>query len=425
MEVTFTLPPVQQGAGVRARRQDGTGAPRDQEIAALLLVLLVGLLVVPLGRILWHQAGHADDFNQRVSVSPFDVPLALLLALFVIRCGHPRTWPRPRGAALAATALAVVLAVAFAVHPSIRGVDLALRVAAGAAVVASMRALPRGEARSLVLGAIVVVGAAEAALAMAQSANGGPLGVRTFEFDGPLYPFGSSFAGRGGFDHPYHLTCFLLVAIAAGLVALRDGGPRRPLALGIALCAAGIAVTYSRASLLALVPIVVVCAVVGRRRAAFAITAAAIVIGFALGATLFGDGWVAKSSDSLAADTAGTGRSERAKEALRLVREEPVVGVGPGRYVIALHDVEHQLLLPAHNVVLQEAAEGGVLAGALTLVALVALGLRALRRGAAALCCFLTLVPFFVFDSYPYVFATGLVVAALWVGLIELAGDSR
>jgi O-antigen ligase len=134
---------------------------------------------------------------------------------------------------------------------------------------------------------------------------------------------------------------------------------------------------------------------------------------------------VAKSSDSLTADTAGTGRSERAKEALRLVRKEPVVGVGPGLYVIALRDVEHQLLLPAHDVVLHEAAEGGVLAGVLSLVALLAFGLRALRRGVASLCCFLSLAPFFVFDSYPYVFATGLVVAALWVGLVELAGEPQ
>ena len=72
--------------------------------------------------------------------------------------------------------------------------------------------------------------------------------------------------------------------------------------------------------------------------------------------TGFGDGWASKSADSVDGRSVDSGRRDRATEAVRLVRREPLVGVGPGRYVIALEDVEHTELRPAHDLPLHVAA---------------------------------------------------------------------
>ena len=92
-----------------------------------------------------------------------------------------------------------------------------------------------------------MVGSAQALLAIVQSLTGKALAVRPFAFDGELYQFGSSWAGRGGFGHPYHLSCLLALAIGAAVLGVH--GARRPLpwCLALGLCATGMAVTFSRA----------------------------------------------------------------------------------------------------------------------------------------------------------------------------------
>jgi O-antigen ligase len=75
------------------------------------------------------------------------------------------------------------------------------------------------------------------------------------------------------------------------------------------------------------------------------------------------------------------------------------------------------VLLPAHNIVLHQAAEGGVLAGALTALLLLALVARAWREGIEALTVFALPSIFLVLDAYPYVFPAGLAASAIWLGI--------
>jgi O-antigen ligase len=147
-----------------------------------------------------------------------------------------------------------------------------------------------------------------------------------------------------------------------------------------------------------------------------------LALGFVFGAVAFGNGWHAKGQASTGAG-ADSGRHVRAQEAMRLIDAQPVFGVGPGRYTIALESVQHSDLLPAHNMVLHDAAEAGVLAGVLTTLLLAALALRAWRGGAETTAVFVAPVLFFVLDAYPYVFPTGLAVSALWLAMVFSARE--
>jgi O-antigen ligase len=158
-----------------------------------------------------------------------------------------------------------------------------------------------------------------------------------------------------------------------------------------------------------------------RREVTWGLAAAVITVGLLVTATSLGDGWHARADVTADAERRDSDRGDRAAEALRLVERSPLTGVGPGRYVLAVAEAEEGFPLPAHNVVLHEAAESGVLAGALTVALLLAVGWRAWRSGAEALVVFLPWVPFLLLDTYTYTFADGLALTGVWLGLLHHA----
>jgi O-antigen ligase len=179
-----------------------------------------------------------------------------------------------------------------------------------------------------------------------------------------------------------------------------------------------LATTYSRSAAISLALFVVIVLVGGRREPWAWLLCGAVAAGFLFGSVAFDSGWKTKGEVSTSTTTVDTGRVERAKEALRLFDRQPIVGVGPGRYVIELESIDHVDSLPAHNVVLHALAEAGIVAAVLTAALLTLLGVRALQTGWATLAVFAVPVLFFLLDAYPYIFPTGLAVTGLWLGLI-------
>lgn len=354
-----------------------------------------------------------------VIIAPFDAALAGLVALWLIemrreRAGNPVSIPASITTVVTG-ALAFVVVASFIVHPSPRGIEMILRAVAAIAVVDSWRLLPV-DVKHKLLGLLLAMGAAQSVLAMIQSWRKEPFGLNLVDYAGPLYQFGDSYAGRGGLHHPYHLTVFVVVAMAAGLVGILRA-QRVVLWLGgLALCGAGIAVTYSRASLLGLAPAAVLVLLASRRsgwrilRASFVVVA----IGFVAAALVFGTGWTSRLEDTTGDNTA-SGRSERWREAADLASDNLLLGVGPGRYTIELSDRSDSTTfpLPAHNVLAHSAAELGVVGAGLVAILGVFALLFARRRGALALAAVLLVVPFFLLDAYPYVIPTGIATTAL------------
>jgi hypothetical protein len=415
---------------------DGTETTRralapTTEVARQAMALVIALLAtVPLATItvLWHSRGGADDLNRSVVFAPFDLVLVLATVWAVAHLRAVRDLFHSPAVRFVSLAYVVLFATSLAAHPSWLGLALAARLGAGVAILAAVvTALGSATTRTITLAAITVVGVAQAALAMGQSLHHVAFGIEYVDFAGKLYPFGSSYAGRGGLTHPYHLAVLLGVAEAAALLGYRGacratGRAHRSRWLwigAIAVMTVGMGVTYSRSAVIGQVILVVAALASRRDRRALLPVVAAVLVGLAIGMSAFGNGWVAKSAQTTNSSQVDSNRRVRIEESIQLMRSNPAVGVGPGRYVAALDCSRHDECLPAHDLVAQEGAELGVLGYVVTAGLLALLGLRAWRGGSWTFAVVGPMLPFLVLDAYPYVFATGLALSAVWLGLVH------
>ncbi|MFN8018503.1 MAG: O-antigen ligase family protein [Acidimicrobiales bacterium] len=417
--------------------QAATDVDADARTAAALVALLAFTIPLAWSTFAWSTPGGAGDWNRSIVVAPFDVVLLVVAGWALLRPHLLGDLFRRRAVAVAVGLYAAWFVVTFAAHASWLGVNLAVRLGLGLAVIAVVGAACRTTtSRRLALGALAASGVLQAALGMVQSARGEALGIQPLDYLGPLYPFGASHAGRGGLTHPYHLAVFLVLCQGAALLGLRAAtaerragraAPSWPWLAALAVIGAGIAITYSRAALVGQI-VLVVCLLLARAdRRTTALAVGAIALGLLVGAVGFGDGWVAKgdiTTGSSKVASADGSRSKRLKEAKSLIDTTPVLGVGPGRYVDALAETDLVEYLPAHDLIAQDTAEMGYLGGLLALALLALLALRALRGGAWTAALVGAMVPFLLLDAYPYVFATGLAISALWLGLARSSLDA-
>lgn len=395
-------------------------------LAVVLAAASVVLLCVARGWVLWSAPASSGDVNQWVTTSAFDWPLALLVVVQGASFVEDRVGARVAIASVTVPArvLGVTLlwlALCALVNPSWRAVDLAFHIAGAWALARTIRRASPSE-RTLLLATVVGVGTVQALLGIAQSRTGDALGLGIFEFEGALYTFGSSAAGRGSLTHPYHLAALLVVAVAAASVLAARVPPPGRHAVTAALVVMGVALplTFSRAIALAIVPMLLLWFWRPHTRA----TATALVAGLAVGVLLGANGISAKTSHTVDVADADSGRLRLAEDALDLVGDNPVFGVGPGRYVIALRELEgHGKLLPPHNVVLHEGAEAGVLGGALTLGTVVAFGWWLVRRSPTVIAAGISLMPLHLLDAYPHVFPVGIFITGVWLAVVAVAAD--
>lgn len=402
-------------------------AQPGEPAARLALAVATTTLLVPivLVRVPWAEPGGSGDFNRRVTLQPFDLALLVtaVLAVPVVARRWPRTWSWRAAPVVALAGWYVLAALA---HPNWRGVELLVRLGVLALVALAAPAFDR-EQRNGILAVAVIVAAFEAALGLAQALRGEVLGLGPLEFDGPLFPFGDDLAGRGGLTHPYHLAVLLVIGLGAALA--HDDERQRPLLVAAsAVIGIGLACTFSRAGVLSLLLAVAATAASLRRRTlrrAAALPLGLALAGFAVGVLVFSSGWVERADrTSGGAGAVDSGRRQFIRDAGELVAEHPLLGVGPGRYVTALDeafpDLEVGRRLPPHDVVAHVAAEAGVPAAALLLVAGAQLVAWAWRRRGADLLLLALLIPYFLLDAYPYSFPAGL--ALLAVPAVALAG---
>jgi len=389
-----------------------------------LLILMSALIPLAATWVVWWSPGGATDFNQRVTLAPFDVALGGLLVGWGstrVRAGFAR--PSPSTGVLLAVGFAAVFAIAFAANPSSRGVEYSVRLLAGVAIVDVVRRMDSAAVRRVCI-VLAAAGAIESVLAVAQSIHGRGFALYPIDHDGGLLAFGDTHAGRGGFAHPYHLTVFLLLALFAALIGGRSStGRELRLWVGTAsFLGAGIAVTFSRAMILGLVPAAVLWCLARRDRIGRSARpiVGALFLGLACTSLLFADGWTTRARQS-AGSGADRGRVTLAEHGLGIAADHPFTGIGPARYVIAVAEepLPEAEPLPPHNIIVQAAAELGVVGGVIVALGGLWFARRLLRRpvflvGGAGL-----FVPFLLLDAYPYVFPTGLAISALWIGLLE------
>jgi len=412
-----------------ASRPGGDDARR--QLTVVLLALFLVLVQFPhVLTTLTH--GGPNAFDYQFPLFPSDivlVPLIVLTAPDIVRRARERTLSP--GVAIA-LALVLVMAIAWIVHPSVRGVGTLLRltgVVAGAFVLSGAK--ERAE-RRVILGAFAIWAVLQCGFALAQRARGHNLGLGSLgEFASPFYNFGAAKAPQGTMVHPYLLAG--LAVLAGGVLTWMYVTDRhRWWVIAAAIGVAPVAFTYSRAAAVSCAILLVgvaVDAVLARERTRW-LALAALTLGVVVPLAFSTAGWTKRAQDT-AGNSVDTGRGHLIHQSLHVLREYPILGVGPGRYVIVLR-AEHTdprpsggVLKPVHNVPLLAAAEGGVLAGALAVLLYVVLGWRAWRTGPLAFTVFALYVPITMLDHFAYSFPQGLAMTAVWIGVLDLAASER
>jgi hypothetical protein len=400
--------------------------------AALLVIALMPFPLVVRG---WGNPKLAYDYL--TIVFPVDIAFAALLVTgarpFAERL-------RSRRAGMGTTvwaALAAVMSLAWLAHPSSRGFHTVFElwaVAVLADTVAETVERGAGMFISAVFGGIAVV---ETLWSAAQLVTGGSLGLTALGEDAhPLLRFShQTQAPMGSMVHPYVLAGLALVG--SGLLVWQGLSSRRPAVwfAGAAVAIAPVGFTFSRAGALGALLLVGGIALAGRRLACRRLVAGAVLalaLGVAVPAAVWAPGWHLRAENTTSASSASSLTTDRATlvhQSVSLLRREPITGVGPGRYVPALTTADHlrlgSLVKPVHNLPLLIGAEGGSVALVLALLLFAAVGWRALRAGAVATAIYLAYIPFSMLDHFPYSFPQGLVITAVWLGVLDALSARR
>jgi hypothetical protein len=330
-------------------------------------------------------------------------------------------------------AMVAVLTIAFVAHPSRRGPIVLMELYSVVAIAHSVTTTTDGDGRRLLRGSVAVLAVVESAWAFAQRVTGGPIGLKLLgESSRPFHRFSPTvLATQGSMVHIYVLSGLGLVA--ASVLAWAALTEEQPLVWQITagIACMGVGMTYSRAGALGLVLLVgavMVLAITQRSRQVFWL-GAALVIGAAVPALIWSNGWLIRADQTTSATSASaltTARGHLTSQAVTVIKHNPVLGIGPGRYVRALNPFPQPTqsqangdFQPVHDVPLLATAEGGLVAGAIAVGLLAALAYRAVRSGILAVGIYLAYLPFFVLDHFAYTFPQGLVLTGLWLGTLD------
>jgi hypothetical protein len=402
---------------------------------AVLLALVLLLMPFPLVLVKFTSGNAGYDFQ--AILFPSDLPLILLTTVMV-----PRVVARVRSHTLGlcawvALALTAWMVVAFVFHPSQRGVADLVRLAGIVAIIVAIQELSTRLERTVVLGALGIVAVFETVVATVQLVTKAPAGLNALgELKDPFWKFGSEVASQGTMVHPYVLAALALVAgVVFAVVSVHRRSWRAAIVAAVAVAPVGF--TFSRAGLLGLAA-ALVCLGTGlltADRSRYVPAIVGLCLAAALTAGVWNAGWINRASQSVSAKSGSSLTTDRGwlmHEAKLLIGGHPVVGVGPGRYVIALkekygHERNRSVSVfkPVHNLPLLLAAEGGLPAGVLMGLLLAGAGWQALRSGRLALALWTVYIPLTLLDHLGYTFPQGLIITGVWLGALQLLADGR
>lgn len=349
-----------------------------------------------------------------VRVSPLDAVFVALIVIAVIWEYRFGAGWRGLGLVDKGMVVACVIATVSAItHLDMSSVSMTLRLVGVAAGVYLMSRIRESDLRVRAVTALLAIAAFEATIALIQVfTDSGDIVEAT------VYASGRSWtAGHGTFQGPYTMAAFLTVSIAVGLGYRHHLGDRsRYAAIAVAVSSAGMATTFGRTATMSLLAVVAVygIAAVATRRRAHALDVALIVVPFLTVAVILWSGWAVRIHDT--ATIEDRGRTEQYAVALDLIREHPVLGVGPGRYVESVDENQRYVV---HDVPLLIGAELGVIAAIGFVLWMAAIGFRALRASWHAAALFLPLMPYLLFDKLHVVFVAGLALSVVWLGFIS------
>jgi hypothetical protein len=322
--------------------------------------------------------------------------------------------------------LAAAAMVSLLFHPSGAGAILTFAVVAPIGIVVSTAGFGTDELRRLVALPLLATTALQAVIVAVQSATGSAFGYNLLHPGIELLVTNETIVRpQGLFDHVYEPAAVAVVAVAIGLALMPAAGRMRTAFLiGIGAAATTVALTHSRSALLGLMLVVAVAAVAAvRREPGLRVGTAVAVAAFVIPALLTASAWQVRFDESATSDLddASLGRVTLARQALEMAGDHPVVGVGPNRYMTVLesqYTVDEDYPFVVHNESLMVAAELGLPAAILFTVLMVWAGVQAARGGYRPFLVYVAPLPFFVFDVLLYNKPVGLLLFAVWCGVL-------
>ncbi len=404
---------------------DGESRPRTAPGTGSLALPALALVLIPLRGLPELSLGHGGSAH----VELLDAVLVVVTAIVVRRAA--REWPLSRTDWAGRVCLLIVglLVLSFSFHPSLPGALLVLRVIGVASLALLVRDIDGERGPNILLCAFLGGIVVQALVALGQVVRDGPLGLGLIgELQRPLTHVGTAVAPRGTLQHPYPLAGFVLLGAFAALALLAH---RRDRAWFWALAAGAtpLGTTYSRAAVLGLLAgVAVLLPALRREGARVAVCILALVLGPAMFAALWPEGWTARARVTLTdvqtrdVDAVATNRGYLARGALSLVRSNPLVGVGPGRYFpgspsaqATTPEVPDEIV---HNLPLYAAVEGGLPLGLVVTGVLLVVGVVAVRRDPLAASVYFAFLPFVLLDRFTYDGVQGLAMTGAWLGTI-------
>lgn len=272
---------------------------------------------------------------------------------------------------------------------------------------------------------LAIVAAVEGCLMAVQTITGDPVGLRLLWADVELRVIDGILRPQGTFFHVFEPA--LLATVALGALAIAGDGRRRPRQILAAAAATPIGLSHSRSAVLGALVVVGALLLAHRRRTAGARSlAVAMVVGLLAAAVLAAPGWLDKLDQSTSGDLddVSVGRITLARQAVTMIADHPLTGVGTAKYIPTLaaeyeHDPEHPFAV--HNFALRVFAELGIPLGLAVVAVTVAAGIQAVRAGPIPGGTYLAMVPWMLFDILYYDRLYGLLILGVWWGVVAFA----
>lgn len=410
--------------GVSVITEDSGSTERQARLGELARPLLgAGILLLPF---LSNTAFQSRALPVAAMVSAVFLLVAILAAVDAATRHSIPTKP----AVLAGLVLAPVMAVSFLFSPSGTGAILTTFAIIAAGVVLGIATLDRAGLRRWVGGPLLITSGIQSILVIAQTVSDRAIGLTILQPDAQLHLIDGLLRPQGTMHHVYEPAALALLAAGVAAVTIPERRSTQFLWLaGVALAGSTIGLTHSRAALLGLVLMLSGFAVAAVRRIPGAgRVGAALLLGFLVAAAMTASAWASRTEDSTSGslDDASLGRLTLAKQAVDMVADHPILGVGPGRYLETMRTEYHlddRYPFVVHNVSLLVAAENGI-AVAIAVSILVALAMiRAVRRGPLAATLALSVTGYLLFDALNYDRPVGLIMTGIWLGAIAVVTD--
>jgi O-Antigen ligase len=315
--------------------------------------------------------------------------------------------------------------VSYVVHPDLLGMIRILRTF-GILVIAETLASLAPELRAKFEKGIVAVGVFEVLLTVAHRILGRAIAPGVIEFGSNVVARENAAISVGSLQHQYVLAGLgLLVGAVSVLGLIRSTLPPLWAFAGIGTCAYLAVQSVGRAAFLGVAALAfsLIVGLFARPtiRKNLLLGVLVIAAGSAIGYGITRNGWETRSTS--ATITKDAGRPAMYKQAFGLWKSSPVVGVGTGRYNVALLG-EPTLIkltnefLPVHNVPLHLAAETGILGLGTVLGFALLLWKRLRSLGLLVVMPAAAIAPFIIFDVFHWVIPTGILQLGVFVGML-------